>query len=197
VELRERFHGCLLGLAVGDALGTSLEFSLPGTFEPISDMLGGGPFELQPGQWTDDTSMALCLAESLIEKDGFDVRDQMQCYLRWFEEGHLSSTGACFDIGATVSSALRRFRHDGNPFAGDTDLQAGGNGSLMRLAPVPMAYANDPDTAIANAGVSSHTTHGSPEAVDACCYYAGLIVGALTGESKERLLASRYRPSNQ
>jgi ADP-ribosylglycohydrolase len=63
-ELQDRYTGCVLGLAAGDALGTTLEFKPPGSFEPISDLVGGGPFGLEPGQWTDDTSMALCLAES-------------------------------------------------------------------------------------------------------------------------------------
>ena len=74
----DRFRGCLLGLAVGDALGTTVEFSSPGSFVPIEDMVGGGPFRLAPGQWTDDTSMALCLAESLIACGGFDALDQMR-----------------------------------------------------------------------------------------------------------------------
>ena len=78
----DRFRGCLLGLAAGDALGTTLEFKSPGTFEPIDDMIGGGPFPLEPGQWTDDTSMALCLAASLIEKKAFDPADQMRRYVR-------------------------------------------------------------------------------------------------------------------
>ncbi|NIJ80059.1 ADP-ribosylglycohydrolase family protein [Xanthomonas cannabis] len=74
---RARFRGCLLGLAVGDALGTTLEFCAPGSFTPIDDMRGGGPFALQAGQWTDDTSMALCLAHSLLHRQGFDAADQM------------------------------------------------------------------------------------------------------------------------
>ena len=78
--LRERFRGTLLGVAVGDALGTPLEFELPGSFVPITDMIGGGRFHLQPGQWTDDTSLALCLAESLIERNGFDPVDQLTRY---------------------------------------------------------------------------------------------------------------------
>ena len=93
--LRDRYRVALLGLAVGDALGTTLEFRAPGTFKPITDMIGGGPFGLQPGQWTDDTAMALCLAESLIEKRGFDPKDQMDRYCRWWKEGYLSSTGTC------------------------------------------------------------------------------------------------------
>lgn len=98
--------GALVGLAVGDALRTSLEFSSPGKFEPISDMLGGGPFKLKPGEWTDDTSMALCPAESILETGGFDPIDQMNGYVRWRDEGYLSSTGKCFDIGVATSRAL-------------------------------------------------------------------------------------------
>ena len=106
MNLLERYRGTLVGLATGDALGTTLEFATPGTFEPIADMCGGGPFALEPGQWTDDTSMALCLAESLIECDGFDSVDQLRRYVRWFREGYHSSNGRCFDIGATVYQAL-------------------------------------------------------------------------------------------
>ena len=123
----------MIGLAVGDAVGTTVEFKAPGTFAPVSDMVGGGPFGLRPGQWTDDTSMALCLAESLIECGGFDARDQMERYVRWWREGHLSSTGKCFDIGNTTRAALSRFEKTGDPFAGSTEPNVAGNGSLMRL----------------------------------------------------------------
>ena len=68
----DRYRGCLLGLAVGDAVGTTVEFKAPGSFPEVTDMVGGGPFGLEPGQWTDDTSMALCLADSLLESGGFD-----------------------------------------------------------------------------------------------------------------------------
>ena len=143
ISTRDRFRGCLLGLATGDALGTALEFKQPGAFEPIDDMVGKGPFGLKPGQWTDDTSMALCLAASLIETGGFDPLDQMQRYVRWFREGYMSSTGECFDIGNTTHDALSHFERFGDPFAGSTNPNAAGNGSLMRLAPVPMRYAAD------------------------------------------------------
>src|SRR3954470_4164877 len=168
----ERYRGCLLGLAVGDALGTTLEFQPPGSFDPIDDMVGGGPFELKPGQWTDDTSMALCLAESLIECLGFDASDQMERYLRWFRRGHLSSAGWCFDIGSTTCSALLRFQSDRDPYAGSTEPTAAGNGSIMRLAPVPMFFAGNPVEAMDRAADSSRTTHGAVEAVDACRYLA-------------------------
>ena len=191
---RDRFRGCLLGLAACDALGTTLEFEAPGTFEPIDDMVGGGPFGLKPGQWTDDTSMALCLAASLLECRGFDALDQMQRYVRWWQEGYMSSTGHIFDIGNTVSAALARFQATGEPYAGLPDRNMAGNGSLMRLAPVPMYYAADAALAIERAALSSRTTHGAPQAVDACRYYAGLLVGALNGVDKLTLLAPSFCP---
>ena len=157
-------------------------------------MVGGGPSRLEPGQWTDDTSMALCLARSLIEQEGFDPADQMQRYVRWWREGYMSSTGRCFDIGNTVSDALSRFERDANPYAGSTDPYAAGNGSLMRLAPVPMYYRADPAVAIRKAADSSRTTHGARAAVDACRYFASLLVGALDGVDTQTLLSPRYCP---
>jgi ADP-ribosyl-[dinitrogen reductase] hydrolase len=191
----ERYRGALLGLAVGDALGTTLEFKAPGTFKPITDIVGGGPFGLEPGQWTDDTSMALCLAESLIEKRGFDPKDQMDRYCRWWKEGYLSSTGTCFDIGITVRTALAYYLRTGEPFAGSTDMFTAGNGSLMRLAPVPLAFRRNFELAIHNAGESSRTTHAAPTTVDGCRYFAGLLLGALEGRSKEELLSSFFYPA--
>ncbi len=194
INRRDRFRGCLLGLAAGDALGTTLEFKTPGTFEPIDDMIGGGPFGLRPGQWTDDASMALCLATSLLESGGFDATDQMERYVRWWREGYLSSTGECFDIGVTVSGALSRFRLNGDPYAGSPDPNAAGNGSLMRLAPVAMYFAADAEEAVRMAAASSETTHGAAEAVDACRYFARLLVGALKGVEKESLLSANFWP---
>jgi len=192
-ELR-RYTGCLLGLATGDAVGTTLEFRLPGGFKPISDMLGGGPFQLKPGQWTDDTSMALCLADSLIERRGYDPADQMERYVRWWRDGYLSSTGTCFDIGGTTSQALGRYLETSEPYAGSTDPHSAGNGALMRLAPVPLFFAQHPLDALRLAGDSSRTTHGIDLSIDACRYYAGLLVGAVTGASKDEFLAPRYSP---
>jgi len=187
----DRFQGCLLGLAVGDALGTTVEFSSPGSFAPLTDLVGGGPFGLEAGQWTDDTSMALCLADSLVE-NGWDLKGQMDRYVRWWKEGYNSSTGRCFDIGITVSSALSDYRKTGEPVAGSTDPYSAGNGSLMRLAPVPMRYARDYKEAIRRSGESSVTTHGAETCVDACRYFGALIAGALTGAAKETLLAPDY-----
>lgn len=194
VALANRYRGALLGLAAGDALGTTVEFQAPGTFKPLTGMVGGGPFRLPPGAWTDDTSMALCLAESLVERRGFDPADQMQRYLRWYREGHLSSTGRCFDIGNATRAALERFARTDDPFAGSADPRVAGNGSLMRLAPVPLALAADPELGVARAADSSRTTHAAPEAVDACRFLAGLLVGAVQGRSRDELLAPGFAP---
>src|SRR5262245_61030343 len=126
----ERYLGCLLGLAAGDAVGTTLEFAPRGSFTPLTDLVGGGPFRLAAGQWTDDTSMALCLAHSLLHARGFDAVDQMNRYCNWYEHGYLSSTGECFDIGGTTSHALCTYRESGNPFSGSSDPRAAGNGSI-------------------------------------------------------------------
>jgi len=190
----ERYRGSLLGLAVGDALGTTLEFQAPGTFEPISDMAGGGPFRLKPGQWTDDTSMALCLGESLVEKKGFDPVDQLERYVKWWKEGYMSSTGSCFDIGRTVSQALIKFMLERKVYCGPTNKRSAGNGSIMRLAPIPLLYANRPEEAIKKSEESSRTTHGTTTCLDACRYFGGLIVGAVNGVEKEELLSDHYCP---
>ncbi|HEY9653824.1 MAG TPA: ADP-ribosylglycohydrolase family protein [Coleofasciculaceae cyanobacterium] len=190
----ERYRGCLLGLAVGDAVGTTLEFCSPGTFTPINDMVGGGPFGLEPGQWTDDTSMALCLAQSLIEQRGFVPTHQLENYRKWYREGHLSSTGRCFDIGITTRRAIAQFEQTGEPYCGSTDPGNAGNGSIMRLAPVPLFFAANPQEAIAKSADSSRTTHGTITTVDACRYFGALLIGAIQGVSREELLSRRYSP---
>jgi ADP-ribosyl-[dinitrogen reductase] hydrolase len=171
----------LLGLAVGDALGTTVEFRPRGSFEPLTDMMGGGPFGLKAGQWTDDTSMALCLAESLLAHGGFDARDQMGRYLNWWKWGYLSSTGTCFDIGATVLSALERFESSGEPYSGSLDPETAGNGSLMRLAPVALFYGPSIDEVVQFSAQSSRTTHGAPEAVQ-CCQLFGFVLARCLAE---------------
>ena len=188
LELRDRFRGCLLGLACGDAVGTTVEFSPPGTFAPIADMVGGGPFGLKPGEWTDDTSMALCLAESLVEKGRFDAEDQMRRYLRWMDSGYLSSNGTCFDIGNATRSALSRFRESNNPYSGSTDIWSAGNGSIMRLAPVPMFFFPDRAKVVEMSGESSRTTHGAPECIDSCRLFGAVLLQALNGKSKAEIL---------
>jgi ADP-ribosyl-[dinitrogen reductase] hydrolase len=130
---RDRALGAFVGLAVGDAVGTTLEFTVRDTYPHITDMVGGGPFRLPPGGWTDDTSMALALADSLTERGGFDPSDVMARWVRWHSEGAYSHTGDCFDIGIQTREALSRFARTGE-LPGPTE--SAGNGAIMRLAPV-------------------------------------------------------------
>ncbi len=195
VELESRYAGALLGLACGDALGTTLEFTSPGSFEPIFGIRGGGPFQLPAGYWTDDTSMAMCLAESLVECGGFDAADQMQRYVRWWKEGYWSSTGRCFDIGATTAGALSKFVETGEAMSGSREPDTAGNGSLMRLAPLALYYRADAEEAIRMAGESSRTTHGARTCVDCCRYMAAMLVGVLEGCSKEEVCAPKFSPA--
>lgn len=190
----DRCKGALIGLAIGDALGTTLEFSRPGSFKPLTDIVGGGPFGLSPGKWTDDTSMALCLAESLVEKQGFDAMDQLEKYVRWYREGYNSSTGSCFDIGMATRVALQAFDYTGQTVSGNQTRDTAGNGSIMRLSPVPMYYYNEPEKMMHYAMLSSKTTHAAPQCISACEYMSGLIAGAILGVDKETLLSASYTP---
>lgn len=196
MEQLESFRGALLGLAVGDALGSAVEFKPRETFEPLTDMIASDVHGLPPGYWTDDTSMALCLAESLIKKRGMDLADQLERYVRWRCEGYLSSTGQCFDIGNATSSALSNFERTGDPNSGSTDPHTAGNGSIMRLVPVPLFFASHPVAAIEKSAESSLTTHGAREAVDACRYLGALIRSAVNGASKDALLSDPFSPAS-
>jgi ADP-ribosylglycohydrolase len=195
VTTLERYLGSMLGLAAGDAVGAQVEFMRPGDFEPVTDMVGGGVFRLPAGAFTDDTSMALCLAQSLVERGGFDPVDQLERYLRWIREGYMSSTGRAFDVGGTCADAILRFEATRQPYCGSTNPNRAGNGSIMRLAPVPLFFAREPEKAVEMSAASSRTTHGAPNAVDGCRYLGALIVGAVSGASKEELLSPRYTPA--
>jgi ADP-ribosyl-[dinitrogen reductase] hydrolase len=188
MNFSSRYRGCLLGLACGDAVGTAVEFRPRGSFQPVTDMIGGGPFGLPVGAWTDDTSMALCLATSLVERGEFDATDQMERYVRWYETGYFSSTGHFFDIGNATRAALHRFKQTGDPFSGSTDPRSAGNGCIMPLAPVPLFYYPDTAGAMHWAGKSSRTTHGAPECIESSRLLAAMISAALSGADKDKVL---------
>lgn len=189
--IRERAIGSLLGLAVGDALGTTLEFSVRDSRPRVIGIEGGGPFRLEPGQWTDDTSMALALADSLIACDGLDEQDLMTRFVSWMDEGAYSSNGRCFDLGNTVRAALDRFKTTGDPIAGSTDPMSAGNGSLMRLAPVAIRDWDDLDILRDAAARQSRTTHCAQEAVDACVAFAEILADAIAGKPRSQVLRDR------
>ena len=190
----DRFRGCLLGLACGDAVGVTAEFQPRGTFPPVRDMIGGGVFRLQPGQWTDDTSMALCLASSLIETGRFDPRDQMERYWRWYRDGYLSSTGHCFDIGNATRAALSRFDRSGEPYSGSTSPDSAGNGCIMRLAPVPLFAYPDWRLTVELSGDSSRTTHAAAECIQASQLFGAMLYRALAGQDKDAILFGPHAP---
>jgi ADP-ribosyl-[dinitrogen reductase] hydrolase len=191
--LKDKLRGCLVGLACGDAVGTTLEFQDRGSFEPITDMVGGGVFDLQPGEWTDDTSMALCLGTSLVEAGGFDAKDQMDRYRRWHDGGYLSSNGRCFDIGNTVGAALHDYSITNDPYSGSRDEFSAGNGSIMRLAPIPMYYSRWEDV-IHFSAESSRTTHAAEECLGACRLLGAMLHKAIKGYSKSEILFGLHAP---
>lgn len=188
----DRAVGALLGLAVGDAVGTTLEFRAPGTFSPIEDMHGGGPFGLQAGEWTDDTSMALCLAESILDTGTMDLADQLRRYLLWKDDGYLSSNGRCFDIGTTTRNQLERFRRTGEPVDPHPDTEAAANGSLMRLAAVPIRWHADPAEAASRSAESSRTTHPAARPLDACRLLGATIAGLISGSTFDEVVAPTF-----
>jgi len=189
-SIEDRATGALLGLAVGDAVGTTLEFTIRDTQPPLTDMVGGGPFDLQPGQWTDDTAMALALGYSLVEEGAFDPHDCMARFSDWFLRGTYSCTGTCFDIGMATRAALGQFRSDGNPFAGSSAPHTAGNGSLMRLSPVPIWAARRGEDIVADlARQQSCLTHAAQECQAACEGFALLTARAILDSSRDEVLA--------
>ncbi len=189
--IRDRALGAFLGLAIGDAVGTTLEFTARDAQPRLEDMTGGGPFGLPLGAWTDDTAMAFALADSLAATGTLDCRDLMDRFTQWWRNGEYSCTGTCFDIGNATCEALDRYSRTGDPIAGSTDPRTAGNGSLMRLAPVAVRFWNDRTRLIDTAADQSRTTHGAEEAVDACRAFAELLADAIAGSPRVALLAPR------
>lgn len=188
MNLESRAKGCLVGLACGDAVGTTVEFCpRERIIHPLTEMIGGGKFKLERGQWTDDTSMALCLAESLLDCNGFDPKDQMQRYWHWASSGHNSSTGKAFGIGKHTIQSLFEFQRTQVAYSQNIDPKYSGNGSLMRLAPIPLFYFHQPEYLAEYARLSSKTTHASEECLQACEYFAQLLFNALSGRDKSDL----------
>src|SRR5882762_5388670 len=187
--LRERFLGALLGLAVGDAVAAATQYRRPGKFTPVGDLLGGGPFDLPRGGWSDDTAIALCLAESLLECEGFDARDQVARYRRWQQEGYLSCTGQCVGITAGTARALAVAQWRQQPFSGSHDPEALDPEVLSRVAPVAMYFFAQPAAAAERAAEAARTTCQAPAALSACRALAQALHAALSGEPRTVILA--------
>lgn len=190
--IEDRAIGALLGLAVGDALGATLEFSARDAHSPLVDIVGGGPFRLKAGEWTDDTSMALCLADSLIANKSLDERDLLERFVRWWERGENSVKGRCFDIGTTTRESLANYLRSGRTAGeGPLDEYQAGNGSLMRLSPAAIFAAPDSAAAKDIAERQSLTTHASLLPAEACGLFAQMLVEAMCGGEKDEVLRPR------
>jgi len=187
--LRERFQGAMQGLAIGDALAAATQFRRAGSFAAVGDLLGGGPFDLPRGAWSDDTAMALCLAESLNERAGFDAADQLTRYTRWQREGYRSATGQCLGITAATARALAASQWRGRPLAEAGDGAALEPEPLSRVAPVVLHFFASPADAVALAADAARVTSQSPLVLDACRLLAAMLHAALRGEPRERVLA--------
>lgn len=196
-----RRRGALIGLAVGDALGAAVEFRSPGSFAPVTGYRSGGPHGLDAGEWTDDTSMALVLADSIATAD-WDLNDQARRYVEWWKTGKYSVNGSCFDIGITTRWALHNFAAQKDALAsGDRSERASGNGSIMRLAPVPIRYAHlypgQVDELARLAEESSLPTHASDQCVSACRYLATVLAALMHGEDRVAMLSPEWGPLQQ
>jgi ADP-ribosylglycohydrolase len=194
MTLKDRYRGLLLGLAAGDACGQAAAQRRPDSFTPLGDMIGGGPFDLPRGAWSDKTAMALCLSESLVETNRADPADQVARYLRWQREGHLTSTGQCIGISAETARALAQAVWSGNPLAGSHDPARAGKEPLARIGPAVALLLADPESAIEAAVDAARVTHQAPATLDAVRYLAGLLAGALQGAPKVELTRPLFSP---
>ncbi len=194
-------RGALIGLAVGDALGAAVEFKSPRSFKRVTGYRNGGPYRIEAGEWTDDTSMALALADS-IATAGWDLNDQASRYVEWWKTGKYSVNGRWFDIGITTRSALGNFVAKKNALtSGDRSNRASGNGSIMRLAPVPIRfghlYSDQLDELSRLAEESSLPTHASEQCVSACRYLATVLAGLIHAEHRDKVLSPDWKPLQQ
>jgi ADP-ribosyl-[dinitrogen reductase] hydrolase len=196
--MQDRRRGAFIGLAVGDALGAAVEFKSPGSFAPVIGYRDGGPHDLEAGEWTDDTSMALALADSIVAV-GWDLNDQAHRYVQWWQTGKYSVNGRCFDIGGATRAALSRYSTSKNArTSGDPSERASGNGSIMRLAPVPIRfvdlYPDDIERLSLLAEESSLPTHASQQCLSACRYLATVLTALIQGEDRDEVLSLGWKP---
>jgi ADP-ribosyl-[dinitrogen reductase] hydrolase len=203
-EEEDRAFGALLGLAIGDALGAPLEFSplrygsseLTGFDVGLWKTEGYNRFNLQPGQWTDDTSMALCLADSLLVRDGFDGHDLRLRFLNWWHFGYCNAFG--FDterlektsvgLGGNIWQSFEEFANHKTEFTTAGDLRTSGNGSLMRNAPAAIFFRDDRVVAEAMSYKQSKTTHQGEEAAECCRLLTRCILQGIRGDGTLQFL---------
>jgi ADP-ribosyl-[dinitrogen reductase] hydrolase len=193
--MEDRARGCLFGLAIGDALGAAVEYQAPGSFPPVTGYRSSGSPSRKPGEWTEDTSMAIALADSIATKD-WDLHDQSQRYLDWWRNGKYALHGKCTTISNTVVSALYQFEQARDPWkSGENANSPESNGSIARLAPVAIRFASQPldvELLSRRALQSSLPTHSSHQSTSACRYLAAVLAGLLVGVERQEVLSPNW-----
>lgn len=189
IPYHSRAKGAFYGNLIGDALGAPVEFQRRDSFPPVTGMLPCDTWGLPTGSFTDDGSMMLCLAASIVNAGGKqDPSNVLAHYLAWYKEGYMSVNGECFDVGHTTREAMMDYAEEGLLEARTTGEHQAGNGSVMRLAPIPVVFYNQPLKRIWEEGeASSKTTHGARAAVWGCGFWATLTALAIQGKSKAEL----------
>lgn len=174
----DRAVGAFIGAACGDALGAQVEFRARGCFKTPKRMVKGGTYNLPAGCWTDDTAMALALADSLLHDDKLDEQDVMKRWLSWLDKGEYIPTGHCFDVGQRTSAALRAWKRK-KPIS--TRTYENGNGALMRVSPVGLIHTYRDEEAYRVGRSQGLLTHG-PLAASAAGAYAVAVSAAIRGK---------------
>ena len=180
----------LLGLAIGDALGVPVEFKKRSSFH-VDSMTGYGSHNQPPGTWSDDTSLALALADNI--NDGkVNLNDVAQSFIAWRKAGKYTPHGEVFDIGGATSTAIRRLAQGIQPEkAGGVDEWDNGNGSLMRIAPLLFCLLDKTlEERFALAASVSSITHGHPVSKFACFLFLEMLLMLYNGHSKEEAYAA-------
>jgi ADP-ribosyl-[dinitrogen reductase] hydrolase len=186
ILLKDRILGSLFGLNIGDALGAPFEFKKKGSFEFLGEYSSGGEFNLPKGYWTDDSSLALCIVDSFLDKRKIDYKNHMNLYLKWWRNGFNSSTGVCFDIGNTTKKSLEKFFKEKIIFAGlENDPPT--NGAIMRMAPIILYHHKCLNSAIEASVLESKLTHGNPECLEASIILSYVIYMILAGKEKNEI----------
>ena len=185
ITLPGRYLGALLGLACGDAMGTSVRERASSRLGPLADLPGGA--------WGDDTSMTLCVATSLVKLNGFDALDQMKRLVDWQRTGAFSSTGRALGLTPAVAKAIATYKWSGNTFSGSHDPARWEPESVSRVGAIVLYAAATPASVFEWAADSSRLTHQSPGILDACRYYAALLLAILRGTPKSALMAEAGR----
>jgi ADP-ribosylglycohydrolase len=193
-QLQDRYRGLCLGLAIGDALAAPVQHRRLGTFTAVGDIIGGGPYDVPRGGWTDDTAVPLLLAESLMARGRFEASHFMTLLATWQRTGVGSATGQCLGITATMAKMVAQAQWSGKPLAGSHDPKDKPREPLVRIGVAVAAMLDDPERAIDLASEVARPTHQSPIVLDACRYAAAVMVGALTGVAKTTLLDPDFTP---